>query len=132
MNKIAKSIVVIAVFDIAVVTAGVLAVSAGRPVYLPLSLLIVALITFFGFLIIGSKANENPPVSEAVLRVSITISIIVLYLSVVAITAFFRNWSDKLEPLTEAMLNNFNTIVGVVVAFYFTSSVYLEAKKKKE
>jgi hypothetical protein len=134
MNKIVKYIIIIALFDILIVAAGLVAVIYFHQsaAYFAFSMITLALVTFFGFLIMGIKPNENPPISSSVLRMAITIAIIALYLSVVALTTFFRNWSDDIQPLTQSMLSNFTTIVGVVIAFYFTSSVYIEGQDRKK
>jgi hypothetical protein len=133
-HRIIRAIVIIAIFDILIVAGGLVAVIYFQQsaAYFAFSMITLALVTFFGFIIIGVKPNENPPISSSVLRMSITIAVVALYLSVVALTTFLRNWSDDIQPLTQNMLSNFNTIVGVVIAFYFTSSVYIEGVEKKK
>jgi hypothetical protein len=133
-NKVVRAIVGIALFDILIIAASLIAVVYFQQsvAYFAFSMIALTLVTFFGFLIMGVKPNVNPPISSAVLRMAITIAIIALYLSVVALTTFFRNWSDDIQPLTQNMLSNFNTIVGVVIAFYFTSSAYIEGVERKK
>jgi hypothetical protein len=133
-HRVIRAIIIIAVFDILIVAAGLAAVIYFQQsaAYFAFSMIALALVTFFGFLIMGVKPNENPPISSSVLRMSITIAVIALYLSVVALTTFLRNWSDDIQPLTQNMLSNFNTIVGVVIAFYFTSSAYIEGVERKK
>jgi hypothetical protein len=53
-----------------------------------------------------------------------------VYLFVVSPTIFLRGWSDNLDPLPQLMVSSFTTMVGVIIAFYFTSSAYVEAQKK--
>src|SRR5687767_14220148 len=127
MNRnIVRTIIIIALCDILIIAAGLIAVSyfGKSPAYFAFSMIALALITFFGFLIMGVRPNENPPISSSVLRMAITVATIALYLSIVGLTIFLRNWSDEIQPLAQNMLSNFTTIVGVVIAFSFTSSAY--------
>ena len=69
--------------------------------------------------------------SEGVLRGAIATAIVVQYLVLVGIVAFFGRGPEQLPPITQTMISSFTTIVGVVVAFYFGSSAYVEAEKSK-
>ena len=49
----------------------------------------------------------------------------------VALVAFFNRASDatgNISPVTQTLLSNFTSVVGVVVAFYFGSSALMQMK----
>jgi len=133
MLVIRKHLLSIAAIDIIVTIISVIAV-----VYLKLSAglfaigaISIALCTFFGFLLIEVRSNSEIKFSSESFRIAITSSVIVVYLYVVGLTIFFRSWSENIQPLTQTMITNFTTIVGVVIAFYFTSSAIIEKGSKR-
>jgi hypothetical protein len=104
--------------------------------YLTAILFAVSIITFFGFLRAGTGPNGS--LDETVLRTAITVAVVSVYLILVSIVAFWSYERDvdaaaveELAPLAQTMVNNFTTIVGVVIAFYFTSAAYVEGKKEE-
>jgi len=48
----------------------------------------------------------------------------------VGIVAYFTKDSVKLPQIAETLIGSFTAVVGVVVAFYFGSSAFIEARKK--
>jgi len=57
-----------------------------------------------------------------------TISVIYLILVIHFSMYMLR---EELPPISNMLLNNFTAIVGVVVAFYFGSSAYVEGRRKQ-
>ena len=53
------------------------------------------------------------------------------YLVLVGMVAYFANGDafGKLLPITETMLASFTATIGVVIAFYFGASAYIEGKR---
>jgi hypothetical protein len=90
----------------------------------------VGIITFFGLLLFSYRMN-GVPLGDQSLRVSITVAVITVYLVVVGEASF---WATKTtpSPITDTVLTSFSSIVGVVIAFFFGSSAYVEAKKRDE
>lgn len=67
------------------------------------------------------------------MRSAIAGTIVLVYLVLLGIVAFFSPSGTeglKLHELTQTFVTNFTTLIGVVVAFYFGSSAYVEAKAK--
>ncbi|GAA0380790.1 hypothetical protein [Streptomyces blastmyceticus] len=58
------------------------------------------------------------------MRDAIAAAFVLLYLTIVSWSAFFRYRTDKadLSPLTHDVMGNFGTLTGVVVAFFFGSN----------
>ncbi len=91
----------------------------------PLSAALVATAcTAFVFLL----GLSNWKVTEASMRSAIAGTIVLVYLVLLGIVAFFSPTSAeglKLHELTQTFVTNFTTLIGVIVAFYFSSSAYL-------
>jgi hypothetical protein len=93
----------------------------------------VAAAGLFGFVFfLGLELNEKsqPKLQEGALRGAIATAIIIEYVVLVSIVAFFKSGPETLPPITQTLITNFTTIVGLVVAFYFGTSAYLQAQKK--
>ena len=93
------------------------------------STIAASLITFFWF-IPGVRAGDTA-VDEAQQRKAIASAIVVQYLILVGSFAF---WTEKqpLPDVSKLLLNNFTTVVGIVIAFYFGASAYVEAKSRTQ
>jgi hypothetical protein len=92
---------------------------------------IIALITFFGFLILGSSKEQHEELTEKNMRLAVAASIVITYMVIVGTTIFFGEHIGKMPDLASTALTSFTSIVGVVVAFYFGGSVYTEIQEKK-
>lgn len=90
-----------------------------------------AAICFFGLLILTQKNDEHWGITEATMRTAIAGTIVVVYLVLVGIVAFFIRGPTHLPAITQTMVTNFTTVVGIVVAFYFGASAYLQAQREK-
>jgi protein-S-isoprenylcysteine O-methyltransferase Ste14 len=99
----------------------------------PLSIAVIGagLLSFVFFLWTGPPAKEHPGFSEEALRMAIAGAIVIEYIVLVGIVAFFQKGPDRLPPITQTLVSSFTTIVGVVVAFYFGSSAYVQARNQK-
>ena len=64
------------------------------------------------------------------MRNAIAGSTIATYLSIVGLTTFFAlkdpKSAQELPAITETMIDSFQTVVMVVIGFYFTSSAVVE------
>jgi hypothetical protein len=129
----ARALVAVGALDLLLIAGGMAAVVYGKQsmAWYAYAVIAVALVTFFGFLWIGFEPEAQPTISAASMRNAITASVVALYLALVGFTTFFRDWSDTMQPLTQTMVSNFTTLVGVVLAFYFTSSAYVETRRAK-
>ena len=90
----------------------------------------VAVITFFGFLVLF--VGEQTParrITDRDLRVAITASVFLSYLDLVGIASFFRE-EYPLPPFATTLLGSFTSIVGIVLAFYFGTSAFLESRRR--
>lgn len=93
---------------------------------LSIMLVTVAVVTFFGFL------NEAENVDERSMRRAIAASVVMVYLVLLATVIFWveipGDPKTKLPDVTQTMLTHFTTIMGVVIAFYFGASAYIDKK----
>jgi hypothetical protein len=98
--------------------------------FLGVILMIVASISFFGTISLESDSDRNTRLEGGILRTAITVSVVSVYLVILAV-ALFVVVPDEMRPLTETMITHFTTIVGVVIAFYFGSSAYVQVQSMK-
>jgi multisubunit Na+/H+ antiporter MnhC subunit len=98
----------------------------------PLAFCVIAaaLITFFWFLPGSTGKGVGSPSEEGVLRRAIAASLVVEYLVLVGTFAFWGGTTESLAPMTQQLVTSFTTIVGVVIAFYFGASAYVEGKAR--
>lgn len=86
------------------------------------------LVTFFGML--GASAGKpTGELPESRMRNAITAGIVVSYLVLVGLAAFIREASG-LSDFTRTLLSSFTSVVGIVLAFYFGASAYVEASQR--
>lgn len=95
-----------------------------------------ALITFFSFASSSRGSSADTPTNEGAFRRAVAASIVVEYILLVGTFAFWKDDpndpSSKLAETTKLLLTHFTTIVGVVIAFYFGASAYVEAKSRTQ
>lgn len=87
------------------------------------------LIVFFGVIIQNLRSEAEKEVSSQTMRLAaaglITGSYVILVVYCLFLTEAF-----KAAAFSETLLTNFTAIVGTVVAFFFGSSAYVEARTK--
>jgi FlaA1/EpsC-like NDP-sugar epimerase len=100
----------------------------------PFIVVVVAtmVISFVSLLALAQVNKERWELTESTMRTAIAGTIVIAYLVLVGIVAFFTHGPEKLPAISEAMVTNFTTIVGVVVAFYFGASAYVQASSQKQ
>jgi len=99
----------------------------------PLAFATVAagVLTFFHCLAGPPQTQSIPGAQDQRLRAAIASALVVQYLVLVGIVAYFTNTDafGKLLPITETLLASFTATIGVVIAFYFGASAYVEGKR---
>jgi hypothetical protein len=88
-----------------------------------------AVFTFVGMLALGQETNGPWKITEASMRTAIASSILAQYQALVAIVAFFSPQETSSSGVSQTLISNFTTIVGVVIAFYFGASAYVEGRR---
>jgi len=123
-------LVILGVALVGIVWFGVyMAETMGRDSPLSVALAAVAIVSFLSLLRIQKADSQARLISESSMRMAIAGTIVIEYVTLVALVAFFRESPDEIHPVTQMMINNFTTIVGIVIAFYFGSSAYVQSKK---
>ena len=89
----------------------------------------VAIITFFGILWFCDKRGGSLALHKEGMRLAIAAAIVVTDLVLVTTVIYFFP-DDKPSELASSFMSQFNTIVGVVIAFYFTASAYVQVNTK--
>lgn len=139
MTKPLGGLLWIGILDVLIVAIGLVLWKCVKTdaVFLTTVVIGVALVTFFGFLIVGQSMGGDWTIDKGGMRMAITAAVVTMYLVLVGLTVFMVKGPQELLPITQQMLVSFTGIVGVVVAFYFGSSAFvhvqaIKAEKKQE
>ncbi len=103
----------------------------GTQAPLAFSTVAAAVITFFYLMPRPNNTSGDASSGEGLLRRAIAGSIVVQYLVLVGLAAYLQVGAEKLPPITETLITNFTMIVGVVIAFYFGSSAYVQGQRQR-
>jgi hypothetical protein len=90
----------------------------------------VAMISFVGLMALTQGDGKRWELTEGAMRTAIAGTIVIVYLVLVGIVAFFKVGPKELPGISQTLVTNFTTIVGVVIAFYFGASAYVQARAK--
>ncbi len=94
----------------------------------------LGVITFFTMLSVTTDTSATKVVSDSSMRSAITAALVVMYMVLVGHGVFIigKDAADQaLSPMAQTFLTSFTSIVGVVVAFYFGTSAYIEVQSRK-
>jgi hypothetical protein len=123
-----RGIILVATIDMAAFLVGIAGTAlAGHRAFLSFAVGTIALVTFFGALTVQVPGVSEVASGESRVRRAIALAIVAVYLVLVATTAFFTT-----PVQLEGLLLNFTTTTGVVIAFYFGSSAYVEAQSLRD
>ena len=104
----------------------------GDDVYFSVAIGAPAAISLFGFLLIGSSLGERWSLNAGGIRNAIAVTTVTVFFTVFTVSLFLTGGPDRLPLITQAVLQNFTWMVTVVIAFYFASSAYVQAKENGE
>jgi hypothetical protein len=128
--KLHRNHIVAAIILIMIVVSLALVRYLGYPAPLAFCTPAAGVITFFAMLTERPLALGKTSSGDERVRQAIAGAVIVQYLVLVGIVAYFNNGVEKLPAITETMLTSFTTVASVVVAFYFAASAFVDAKGK--
>jgi hypothetical protein len=87
------------------------------------------LLTFYAMLTHSIGSGSDAQLRDGDMRMAIASSITAMYLMLVGYGVFLAAGNDAMDPLAKNLFDSFSYIVGIVIAFYFGSSAYVEAKR---
>lgn len=120
-------IIAILLVDLGLLLVGVFGAKFFGSRILSLTTASIGIVTFIGLLVVLYKPGL---LIERAMRNAIAGSMITTYLSIVGMTTFFsliKSDSDQiLAPLTKTMIDSFQSVIMVVIGFYFTASAAVE------
>jgi hypothetical protein len=98
-------------------------------VWLAIAVVGAGLIVIAVCIILTHESGVSWISSPGHIRATIAVSIVTEYMVLVGVVAFFHGWSDATTPaVTQTLVTNFTSIVGVVVAFFFGASAYVQTR----
>ena len=88
------------------------------------------ILTFFYLLHHALRISPDTPIQDRDIRIAVTGAFTTMYLALVGFGAFMRMpvEGQREAPMAESLVISFTSLVGVVIAFYFGTSAYLEGK----
>ena len=92
------------------------------------------LIVFAGCILATHELGVVWIASSEHIRATIAVSIVVEYMALVGVVAFFH-WSQQsgdnifIPQVTQTLVTNFTSIVGIVIAFFFGASAYVQTRE---
>ena len=135
MKRFRMSIFGLAAADLIVSAAGLFVwswVFDGRhDAILSFTVFAVAVVTFFGALSLGKTLGGEWQPSKAGLRNAIAVSVIVTHFLILALYIFLKSPNEP-SLMTQNLVTNFTMIVGVVIAFYFGTSAYVQVRQLEQ
>ena len=135
MKRFRMTILGLAAIDLIVGAAGLFVWSwvfdRHHDVILSFTVFAVAVLTFFGTLSLGKTLGGEWRPSKAGLRNAIAVSVIVTHFLILALYVFLKSPSEQ-SLMTQSLVTNFTTIVGVVIAFYFGTSAYVQVRQLEQ
>src|SRR5688572_17475988 len=90
---------------------------------------ITAMFAFVGMLALSQKTDGTWRITEAGMRTAIASTLVAVYISLVSMLTFHVADPGTINPITQALLSSFTSIVGVAMAFYFGASAYVEGRR---
>ena len=114
---------IIGAIDLLILAIGIVGTKYYGLAVLSFAVPAIGIVTFFGAL-----PKEPPANDEQSFRRAIAVAIVTVYLVLVGVVAFFRGEPD-VPDIAESLIGSFTATVSVVIAFYFGSSAYVEARK---
>jgi len=112
------------------ILAGWVGVEFDKDIPLGIASIATGLVTFF-WLIGWARLRSEPTDRDGMLRAAVAGAIVMQYLSMVGTATFFDVGSKGMSNITQTLVSSFTAIVGIVIAFFFGASAYIEVKKGK-
>lgn len=129
-SSIIATLVLSATLALTIIIGLYISRKTNHPAYNAITIALTAIFTFFGMLIISSSFMESG-ISESAYRTAIASSLIIEYVLLVAITAFTKPLenNEQSNPISQTLISNFTVVIGIVLAFYFGASAYVETQQ---
>jgi hypothetical protein len=103
----------------------------GYDVILGLTVFAIAVVTFFGFLVIGHSRGGGWQLTKGGLRTAIAATLVVTYLFLVSFAVYLVPPKD-VSPIAETFIQSFTTTVAITIGFYFSASAAVQIFRKEE
>jgi hypothetical protein len=131
MNESLKmTLILAAILSLIVIIGLYISRKTGHPAYIAITVALTSIVSFFGMLIVSSSAMAVG-ISEGAYRIAIASALIIEYVLLVSITAFTKPAAPNQQPnlISQTLISNFTVVIGIVLAFYFGASAYVETRQ---
>jgi hypothetical protein len=98
-------------------------------IILAITAMVLASATFFGLLAVSESFGRGWGLNKGGMRGAIASAILILYFFVLSMS-MFQPYKAGMPEQMKSMLDNFTTIIGIMIPFYFGASAYVQARTK--
>jgi hypothetical protein len=84
---------------------------------------------FVGMLALSQVPNHTWQLTETSMRTAIASAIVAEYLALISMVTFSVGGPEQLSPIARTLVSSFTSIVGIVIAFYFGASAFVESRR---
>src|SRR4051812_33322303 len=89
---------------------------------------ITGMSAFVGMLVLSQETDGTWRITESAMRTAIASTMVAVYIALISMTTFHPG-KVPVGDVTKSLLSSFTTTVGVVMAFYFGASAYVEGRR---
>jgi len=89
---------------------------------------ITGMLAFFSMLVLAQEPGTWK-ITEATMRTAIAAAFVAEYLALLSMVAFAISVEKNLSGLAQTLVSDFTKIVGVVIAFYFGASAFVDGRR---
>ena len=88
--------------------------------------------TFYGILLYSLSRSDDSQVRDGHIRPAIAGGLTAMYLVLVGFGVFIVKSTpqQEIDPLAQHLITSFSSVIGVVIAFYFGSEVFIESRRQ--
>ena len=93
--------------------------------------IVLAYVTYFGFMSICQAMGGEWSLNRGGMRGAITSTVIVVYFFIISMS-IFNTFRGEVPLYMQTITENFTTTMGIVIAFYFGASAYVQTHEKNK
>ncbi len=129
-DEILMLITLALILAVTIVGGLLLSWKTNHPAFIAMTVALTSIFTFFGVLSLPISGGSSEGITESGLRAAIATALIVQYILLISISAFANGpANERANPISQTLIANFTVVIGIVLAFYFGSSAYVEVQK---
>jgi hypothetical protein len=103
----------------------------GSPWPLSVALVTTAILSFMSCIFMSEMHGRTWISEPSDIRATIAVSLIIEYAVLVGLVVPFTGGAERLPAITQTVITSFSSILGVIIAFFFGTSAYVQAQERR-